>query len=223
MPTVSKEDYLKTIYNQKFEKNDIVTTSELAEVLEISNAATSEMAKKLSNEGYVEYTKYKGLDLTNEGEKIALEVIRRHRLWELFLIRVLNLSWSEVHEEAEHLEHNTTDFLINKIDQFLQYPQFDPHGSPIPTKTGELPSQPSLILLLTAEPGKKYFVKRVHDESAELVNYFTKIGLLIDSSVTMLKRFAFDNSVLIMINNVEITLSEKVCRSIYVSPQTNEM
>lgn len=218
MPTISKEDYLKTIFNQRIEKSGMVTTSRLAEVLEISNAATSEMAKKLSDEGFVQYQKYKGLDLTGEGEKIALEVIRRHRLWELFLMKVLNLSWSEVHDEAEMLEHTTTDFLINKIDEYLKYPQFDPHGSPIPGKNGEMPLQPFIMPLNQTESGKSYFVKRVADENSELVNYFSKIGLLIDTEIFIKQKFSFDNSIIINVRNVDITLSEKVCKSIFVIP-----
>ncbi|MFH1198208.1 MAG: metal-dependent transcriptional regulator, partial [bacterium] len=183
MPTISKEDYLKTIYNQKHERGGVVSTSQLANILEVSNAATSEMAKKLSIEGYVQYQKYKGLELTSDGEKVALEVIRRHRLWELFLMRVLNLSWSEVHDEAEHLEHNTTEFLINKIDEYLGNPHFDPHGSPIPDKNGAMPAQPILLQLNQCELNRYYILARVADENSELVNYFTKIGLMINSKI----------------------------------------
>lgn len=134
MSTISKENYLKVIFNQNELVNDFVTTSQMAQELDVSNAAISDMAKKLSSEGLITYEKYKGMELTSKGEKMALKVIRRHRLWELFLMKILGLNWSEIHDEAENLEHHSSDFLIDKIDEYLGYPEFDPHGHPIPKK-----------------------------------------------------------------------------------------
>jgi DtxR family Mn-dependent transcriptional regulator len=139
MITISKEDYLKEIYKIAIDNDSNVSTANLAEKLSVTNAATSDMAKKLAKAGYIIYEKYKGIRLTTRGKKEALKIIRRHRLWESFLIETLGLNWGEVHEEAEKLEHQTSDFLIDKIDEYLDYPQFDPHGEPIPTKLGRIP------------------------------------------------------------------------------------
>ena len=122
-----------------------MSTAFLADKLEVSNAASTDMVKRLNTQGLLRYEKYKGVELTDQGEKLALRTIRRHRLWETFLINTLGLSWSEVHEEAEVLEHQTSDFLIDKIDQFLDYPEFDPHGDPIPSKDGKIPEIPDAI------------------------------------------------------------------------------
>ena len=156
MPTISKENYLKSIYSLNSTHGENVSTSQVAQKLEITNAATSEMARKLAKLGYLNYEKYKGVELTEKGRKVALQIIRRHRLWEVFLINVLGMSWSEVHDEAEKLEHNTSETLINKIDEHLDFPEFDPHGHPIPNKFGEFPKLPKLVNLINAEVGKKY-------------------------------------------------------------------
>jgi DtxR family Mn-dependent transcriptional regulator len=216
MPTISKENYLKTLYTKDKIENVVVTTSKIAESLNVSNAATSEMAKKLSNEGLVNYEKYKGIELTNSGEKIALDVLRRHRLWELFLIKVLNLTWDEVHDEAELLEHQTSENLIDKIDEFLNFPDFDPHGSPIPKKNGKLPSMPKLKSLLTSTVGESYKVARVSDKSSELIKYFSRIGLTINRKIKIIEKLTFDNSIVIELNGSKITLSEKTAQSVFI-------
>ncbi len=216
MPTVSKENYLKAVYNQSLEERANATTSVLSEKLEISNAATSEMAKKLSDAGLVNYAKYKGVELTGEGKKIALKIIRRHRLWELFLIKVLGMSWSEVHDEAEKLEHFTSDFLIDKIDNFLGNPTVDPHGDPIPQKNGTLPKMPELINMQNAEIGKKYSVGRVNDKNSDLVNYLTKLGLELFKELEIVDKLPFDNSVIIKVDSINHSLSEFVASNIFL-------
>jgi DtxR family Mn-dependent transcriptional regulator len=216
MSTISKENYLKTLYTKDKIENVVVTTSQIAESLNVSNAATSEMAKKLSNQGLVNYKKYKGIELTNRGEKIALNVLRRHRLWELFLMEVLNLTWDEVHDEAELLEHQTSENLIDKIDEYLNFPEFDPHGSPIPNKKGKLPLMPKLKPLLSGEEGATYSVARVSDKNSELIKYFTKIGLTLNKKIKIIEKLTFDNSIVIELNNSSISLSEKTAQSVFL-------
>ncbi|MBL1212352.1 MAG: metal-dependent transcriptional regulator [Ignavibacteriae bacterium] len=216
MSTISKENYLKTLYTKDKIENVVVTTSQIAESLNVSNAATSEMAKKLSNQGLVNYKKYKGIELTNRGEKIALNVLRRHRLWELFLMEVLNLTWDEVHDEAELLEHQTSENLIDKIDEYLNFPEFDPHGSPIPNKKGKLPLMPKLKPLLSGEEGATYKVARVSDKNSELIKYFTKIGLTLNKKIKIIEKLTFDNSIVIELNNSSISLSEKTAQSVFL-------
>ena len=216
MPTVSKENYLKAVYNRINESGRGATTSSIAEKLEISNAAISDMAKKLSDQGLITYAKYRGMQLTSRGEKVALNVIRRHRLWELFLIDVLGLSWTEVHDEAENLEHHTSDFLIDKIDEFLGYPKLDPHGDPIPQKNGSLPKTPDVIELKEAEVGKKYMVGRVSDKNTELINYLSKIGIKLAKEIEIVDKLSFDNSVIIKIDSKHHTLSELVASNVFL-------
>ena len=216
MPTISKENYLKTLYTKDKIQHQTVTTSKIAEELNVSNAATSEMAKKLSNDGLVKYKRYKGIELTSKGEKVALNGLRRHRLWELFLIEVLNLSWDEVHDEAELLEHQTSENLIDKIDEFLNYPEFDPHGAPIPNKNGDLPSMPSLKSLNDCSAGKNYKVARVIDRNSDLIKYFSRIGLELNKEIKIIERLNFDNSVIIQLNGNKITISEKTGRNIFL-------
>ncbi|KUG25794.1 mn-dependent transcriptional regulator mntr [hydrocarbon metagenome] len=216
MPTISKENYLKAVYSRVNEVGSGATTSSLAEKLEISNAAISEMAKKLSDEGLITYEKYRGMELTGEGKKIALRVIRRHRLWELFLMNVLDLSWSEVHDEAENLEHSTSDYLIDKIDRYLGYPKFDPHGYPIPQKNGVIPKTPDLVKLKDAISGKKYKVSRVNDANNDMMIYLTKIGMSLSKEIEVVEKLAFDNSVIIKVDSERHSLSELVASNIFV-------
>ncbi len=221
MPSISKENYLKTVFIRNQSEKKPVSTTEIASRLEISNAATSEMARKLAESGLIKYEKYKGLQLTKKGEKIAIDVIRRHRLWELFLVKVLNLNWAEVHDEAEKLEHISSEKLIDKIDEFLNYPDFDPHGEPIPRKNGKLPVIPETKKLSEAEIGKKYQIAKVDDSSNELMNYLMKIGVKLNETVQVLEKLSFDNSLVIELNGQRINLSEKVTESIFVIKSIN--
>ncbi|MCF8261407.1 MAG: metal-dependent transcriptional regulator [Melioribacteraceae bacterium] len=219
MPTISKEDYIKTIFNFHNEDGLPVTTSKIANKLEVTNSAISEMAKKLAMEGYLDYSKYKGMNLTRSGEKVAMQILRRHRLWELFLIEVLGLSWDEVHDEAEKLEHSTSDSLIDKIDEYLGFPKFDPHGSPIPQRNGILPKIPKSIPLTDCEVGNSYSIVRVNDSDNELMAYLLKIGLVLSSSLFLSDRLSFDNSITIKLADATYSLSEKVAEQIFVAEE----
>ncbi len=218
MSTVSKENYLKTILNQRMTMGNGATTSQMATDLSVSNAAISDMAKKLSKQGLVNYEKYRGMELTSKGEKIALKIIRRHRLWELFLMKVLGLGLSEIHDEAEKLEHHSSDFLIDKIDHFLNYPDFDPHGHPIPKKNGTLPKLPNLLKLSDTDVGSKYEFVSVNDKDSELINYLVKAGLLLGSKLEIIAKLSFDNSMTVKFNNTELSLSKKITDSVFVIP-----
>ena len=217
MSTISKENYLKAVFNTNYEDGVRANTSGLAEKLEVSNAAISEMAKKLSDEGLLTYAKYKGMGLTDKGEELALQIIRRHRLWELFLIESLGLSWSEVHDEAEHLEHSTSDFLIDKIDEYLGYPEFDPHGSPIPQKDGSIPEVPESFPLKDAETGKRCVVIKVNDSRSDLIHYISRIGIKLRKEVKIIDKLEFDNSVIVEIDGNNHSLSEFVARNLFVA------
>jgi DtxR family Mn-dependent transcriptional regulator len=217
MTSISKEDYLKTLYMLSVDADSRVSTLAIANRLGISNAATSEMAKRLGDFGLVKYVRYKGVQLTKKGEKSALEVIRRHRLWEMFLMETLDLSWNEIHEEAEILEHNSSDFLMEQIDSYLDFPKFDPHGDPIPDSNGKLPEMPENVKLKDAEVGERYRIVRVDHRHKELVDYFLKLKLKLNQEIEVIDRLEFDHSVSVKLNGSTHTFSEKIAGMLYVS------
>jgi len=219
MLTISKENYLKAIYKHQEGGNVSVSASNIADELQVSNAAISKMAKTLSGEGLLDYQKHKGVRLTEEGEKFALKVIRRHRMWELFLINVLGLTWAEVHDEAERLEHSTSEFLINKMDEFLGFPEFDPHGSPIPDINGQLPELPAVLKMALCKPGKTYRVARVQDGDSQMMKYLTRIGINLNTKIKIIERFSFDHSINIEMKGHKYLLSEKVVDRIWVADE----
>lgn len=216
MSTISKENYLKLIYSHNNKMGSSATTSRMAASLSISNAAISDMAKKLSKDGLITYEKYKGMQLTKEGEKLALKVVRKHRLWELFLLEVLKIPWSEVHDDAEKLEHYTSDFLMDKIDDYLGCPEFDPHGHPIPRKDGTLPKLPKLIPMLKCEKGKIYELAQVDDGNSQLIKYLSKIGLVLNTPFEVVDVISFDQSMMIKFSGKTVTVSEKIAKNILV-------
>ena len=156
------------------------------------------------------------MELTAEGERVALNVIRRHRLWELFLSEVLNIPWGEVHDEAEKLEHNTSEFLIDKIDEYLNFPEFDPHGHPIPKKNGTLPKSPKLILLSDSEIGNTYQLIQVDDRDNNLIDYLSKVGLILNTEFEVIDKLEFDKSLTVKFGNRNLSISQKISESVYV-------
>ncbi|MBK7104062.1 MAG: metal-dependent transcriptional regulator [Ignavibacteriae bacterium] len=222
MATISKENYLKTIFMQNSLNGKMITSSELAKELNVSKAAISEMANKLSQQGYIEYRKFKGIKLLAKGKKIAIDVIRKHRLWELFLIETLGLSWDEVHAEAEKLEHCTTINLIDKIDEHLNFPSLDPHGEPIPNKRGEFRAVKDDIPMKECSINKKYLIVRVNDKSDELMKYLSKISISLNKEISILDKINFDGSILININKTKQMLSEKIIENIFVREIEND-
>jgi DtxR family Mn-dependent transcriptional regulator len=218
MSTITKQNYLKTIFNSTVKSRSYAATNSIATELEVSNAAISDMAKKLAKEGLIKYEKYKGMELTKRGEKIALEVVRRHRLWELFLSEVLKLDLSEVHKEAEILEHHTSAFLIDKIDSFLNYPKFDPHGHPIPQKDGHIPKTPEVCPLSICEIDSNYQFVRVEDRESNLIKYLQSIGLELYAKIKIVDKLSYDSSITIEFNNRTLQISKKISDNIFVAP-----
>ena len=216
MISFSKENFLKHIYKNHENGAGFTSASHLADELNISNAAITDMSRKLSVEGLVNHQPYKGLTLTESGQMEALKVLRRHRLWELFLIKTLNMNWSEVHEEAERLEHFSSDALIDKIDKYLDFPHFDPHGAPIPDKNGNMPQLPDLVLLSECEPKKEYRVARVLDQDPHIIRYFSRVGLFLNTRLIVIEKFAFDKSVNVLCNGKEFLISHKVGQTIFL-------
>ncbi|NOX17587.1 MAG: metal-dependent transcriptional regulator [Chlorobi bacterium] len=222
MKSISQEDYIKRIYKMQSGNKSSVASGSLAIELGVSKAAVTDMTRKLAKEGLINYQSYKGSFLTRKGERKALDIIRRHRLWELFLVEALNLNWAEVHDEAENLEHYTSEFLINRIDKYLNFPEFDPHGDPIPDKNGKLPKTRKRIQLSKTKSGKDFVVCRVDDKNAGLVDYLGKVGIGIGVKLKIIERLEFDNSVMLKIKKKEIVLSEKIAEKVFVSELKDE-
>ena len=215
MKNTSKENYLRTIFRFCNEEGKI-KTAQIAEKLGISNAAVTDMMKKLSREGYVKYERYKDIKLTKLGESFAKNMVRRHRIWELFLNRIVKLSWDKVHAEAENLEHSSSDELIDKMEEMLGFPEFDPHGDPIPDKNGTLPEERKMIPLSTAKAGETVEVIKVNDFDSNFLNYLSGIGIALNKKINVKDILTFDNSMLISVDENEINISDVIATNIFV-------
>lgn len=215
MSNISKEDYLRVIY-KGLEEGEIVNPTMIAEQLEVSNAAVTDMLKKLTREKYVKYTPYKGVQLLKKGREIAVKLVRRHRIWETFLYEVVGLPWYQIDEEAENLEHSSSDELIDRLEKILNYPKYDPHGHPIPDKTGKTPAQKPCINLGDLKLGEIGIIQKVNDLDKDLLVYLFESQLIVGNSVRVLEKRNFDNSLLVKVENRELAISEKISRNIFV-------
>lgn len=217
MTTASVENYLKAIYLLE-ETQDSVTTSALAQYLDISAASATNMVKKLARLKLANHSPYHGVQLTARGEKMALEVIRHHRLIELFLSEALQVPWDCVHAEAEKIEHVISEDLEDRIAAFLGDPARDPHGDPIPTKNGEL-AHPAFISLLEIPPGQSAKVGRVSDHDPAHLRHFSDLGLVLDAQVDVVKREPFEGPLRVRVpSGLEHVLDENLAREIWVAP-----
>jgi len=214
MPTQTVEDYIKGIHKLE-SSGKKVTTSALARYLGIGDASVTDMVKKLSGKKLIHYEPYQGVRLTESGRKLALKTVRRHRLWEMFLVQFLGYSWDEIHDEAERLEHITSDELERRIDKALGYPKFDPHGDPIPNARGEIHASKA-EKLSDVEEGKTVTIVRVSDENPGVLQYLTRLGLGLRSTIKVLERIRFDESVIVKVGSKEIVLSSLLAQSIFV-------
>jgi DtxR family Mn-dependent transcriptional regulator len=214
MQTQSKEDYIKSIFILQKE-NESVATSVLAKHLGIGDGSVTDMVKKLSERRLIHYEPYQGVTLTPSGRRLALKMVRRHRLWEMFLVKFLGYTWDEIHNEAEVLEHVTSDDLEERIDKALGYPKVDPHGDPIPTSAGDL-VEITYKNLSDCIEGEDGIVVRVKDESQEILKYMTKLGLSLNKKIVVIQKIQFDGSVIVEIDGREVPLSEKLAKSIFV-------
>jgi len=213
--TASEENYLKTIYHLQT-KDDNVSTNELAEKLQARPASITDMMKKLKTRKLVNYQPYQGFRLTPEGKKIALGIIRRHRLWEYFLAEKLKFNWDEVHEVAEQLEHVSSKKLIDKLDEFLSFPKFDPHGDPIPDTNGKMETgkQIGLPELPLNKPAKICYIA---NQSAVLLEHLHDKKINIGSSVVVKRKFTYDDSLEIKLDSkLLMTISGQLAKNIFV-------
>ena len=210
----TEEDYLKVIYKSSTGAG-LVSTNAISKQLKTSPASVTDMIKRLSDKKLVNYQPYKGVRLTAEGQKIALKIIRKHRLWEVFLVNVLKFSWDSVHETAEQLEHIDSPELIEKLDEFLDFPKFDPHGDPIPSSTGEFVERETTPLS-ECEGGMVVTVAGVGEHSTDYLRYLDKIGLNIGVKVRVLEKIDFDQSLMLDVKGREIVLSGEFSKRVLV-------
>lgn len=211
--STSEENYIKAIFHLQGEGS--VNTNKLAAELKTRPASVTDMMKKLRDKKLVHYQAYKGFRLTTEGKKLALLIIRRHRLWEFFLAEKLRFSWDEVHEVAEDLEHVSSKKLIDKLDEYLGFPRFDPHGDPIPDANGKI--EPTKQVCLTdLALNKAGIVCYVSDQSTEMLDLLSHKNIGMGTRIEIKKRFQFDQSLEIRVKQQTETISEVLARNIYV-------
>ncbi len=217
MLTQTEENYLKAIFHLSEEIPDKseAGTNELALHLNVKPATVNDMLKKLKEKKLISYEKYGKITMTKAGRNRALEIVRKHRLWETFLCEKLDFSWDEVHEVAEQLEHIQSAKLIEQLDQFLGYPQFDPHGDSIPNAKGELTNM-AKKLLAEAPEGKWCKVVAIRDDSAQFLQYVAKVGLKMNLKLKVVYREQFDGSMDLLIDEKRTTVSQKFAENIYV-------
>lgn len=215
MYTLAEENYLKAIYHLQEEINGGVPTNAIADKLKTKPSSATDMVQKLADKELVSYVRYKGATLTKSGKKVAIGVIRKHRLWEVFLVEKLNFHWDEVHDIAEQLEHVKSDVLIDKLDQFLDHPDYDPHGDPIPDKNGNIKSADKRLL---SEMSKKDhgMLVGVRETSTEFLQFLDKRNIAIGTPIKVLGKEFFDGSMVIQVKREQFFISKKIAENLYI-------
>lgn len=210
----SIEDYLKVIYVLEAE-GEAATTTNIANALKVSSASVTNMLKRLAKLKLLDHESYKGATLTSSGKKIALEVLRHHRLLELYLKEIMGYSWDEVHDEAEKLEHHISEQFEDRIAELLNHPTHDPHGDPIPTKDGVVPDM-AKISISEAMPDMEYIIGRVKDQDPELLRYLEKKGIIPGVKITIIEKDPFNGPVKIFIEDREEVIGNNIANEIYL-------
>ena len=215
--THSEENYLKGIYHLSKDGTLEVATNALAGYMETKPSSVTDMLKRLAEKGLVHYKKYQGVSLTEAGNRQALRVIRKHRLWEVFLVEKLDFRWDEVHEVAEQLEHIESEQLIDRLDALLNFPDFDPHGDPIPDKEGAFKTREK-VLLSSMKASASGILVGVKDSSVPFLQYLDKHGIGLGRRLTVLEREAFDLSMTIGMEGKTLQVSHQIASNLFVKP-----
>lgn len=216
MTTLSEENYLKAIYHLGKQGTIAVSTNAIAEKIESKASSVTDMVKKLAEKNLANYVKYQGVSLTKEGRLAAALVIRKHRLWEVFLVNKLNFSWDEVHDVAEQLEHVKSLKLVNELDAFLEHPTHDPHGDPIPDKDGNY-SPIKSVNIFDVDTGKEGVLSFVKDSTDAFLKYLNKNKLALGDTIKVLDYEPFDNSLTIETKTRKMIISKEVAQNLYLS------
>lgn len=213
--TFSEENYLKTIYHLTNSSDDEISTNAIAERIETKASSVTDMLRKLAEKDLIHYKKYQGVSLTEKGKTAAKMIVRKHRLWEVFLVDKLDFSWDEVHDVAEQLEHIKSEKLINKLDDFLGNPTEDPHGDPIPDVNGRIIKIEKQLLSELSENQKGVCVG-VKETTSEFLKYLDKQGIALGSKIEVIAKESFDLSFVIKIGAKELTISNKIASNLFV-------
>ena len=213
--TFSEENYLKTIYHLTIISDSEISTNAIAEKMETKASSVTDMLKKLAEKDFVNYKKYQGVSLTDLGKTVAKMIVRKHRLWEVFLVDKLNFSWDEVHDIAEQLEHIKSEKLINKLDDFLGNPTEDPHGDPIPDANGQIVKIEKQLLSELHEYQAGICVG-VKDTSSEFLKYLDKQGIALGSKIEIIGKESFDLSLKIKVDERDLSISNKIASNLFV-------
>ncbi len=217
MFSLSEENYLKAIFHLERKYAGGVSTNALAEEMETKASSVTDMVKKLSDKDLVKYRKYQGVQLSEQGKRTAIEVIRKHRLWEVFLVEKLNFSWDEVHDIAEQLEHIKSEKLTDELDKFLGHPKRDPHGDPIPDAEGNFRIS-NKMLLADLEEGQSGICVGVKDSSTEFLRYLDKNEITLGKAIRIVQREEYDESLLIKINDKDLRISKTISKNLFIKP-----
>ncbi len=216
MQTLSEENYLKAIYRLSLNEGTKITPTAIAETVKVNAASVIDMIKKLTEKKLISYDKVKGAKLTDKGRKAALLIVRKHRLWEVFLQDKLGYNWDEIHEMAEQLEHIQQEDLAERLDKFLGYPNYDPHGDPIPNSNGEMPKSFD-TMLSQIEVGKTCRVVAVKDTSALFLQYLIQLSIGIGTKIKVIDKITYDGSINLQIGkDFKTTVSQKFAESLLV-------
>jgi DtxR family Mn-dependent transcriptional regulator len=215
MNTFTEENYLKAIYHLSLQSAS-VSTNQIAASLNTKAASVTDMLKKLAEKELINYTKYQGVTLTTPGEKIAVSIIRKHRLWEYFLVEKLNFKWDEVHDVAEELEHISSKELVDRLDDFMGHPKYDPHGDPIPDsnglfKTHELKPVATLII------NENGIISGVRDHSTAFLQYLERMQLTIGKKLKVTEINDYDHSVILQLEDKKVHISREVANNLLIA------
>jgi DtxR family Mn-dependent transcriptional regulator len=217
MLSFTEENYIKAIYKISQEGESTVSTNAIAEVMQTKAASVTDMLRRLHEKEIINYVKYRGVTLTETGQKTALQLVRKHRLWEVFLVDKLKFNWDEVHDVAEELEHITSELMIRRLDEFLGFPKYDPHGDPIPTESGEMAIKPQ-VLLSELKIGESGLVMGVKDSQPLFLQYLDKVGIYLGAKIKVTDKIEYDNSLEINLDNKkQLSVSSEVSKNIFIS------
>lgn len=217
MQSYTEENYLKIIYHLSAISNPVQTNA-IAERIQTKAASVTDMLKKLSDKELVDYTKYQGVSLTPKGKLAAINIVRKHRLWEVFLVDKLNFKWDEVHDVAEELEHIKSNLLVERLDEFLDFPKIDPHGDPIPDKDGNFESL-GFIKINQLKSNESGTITGVSEHSSPFLKHLEKLGLVLGKKIKVMEINEFDSSVELLINKQNINISNELAKHILIKKQ----
>lgn len=215
--SIAIENFVKAIYNNNSHDAHNTKPGNIAKKLGISNAAATDMAKKLAIKNLLHYEKYQELQLTEKGRKMAINVVRKHRLWEAFLFKMFDMSLHDIHKEAELLEHQTSDLLADKISAYLGHPKFDPHGDPIPNSKGEITTTDNSFPLSQAAQGHNYIISRLTSDDKEFFEFCAHHKLKYGHEIKVSKQFKKNKMTELLVQNNTILLNEDFSTLIYVN------